>query len=126
MTLRKPQLESEGYNLGGYNRTYYETHRSKFVEASRQYRKRNPDKVKNTKLRLRYGITLAEKQLLHKKQQGRCAICDQPHETLCVDHNHITRKVRGLLCLNCNKGLGHFYDSPERLYQAINYLRRTT
>jgi hypothetical protein len=40
-----------------------------------------------------------------------------------VDHCHISGKVRGVLCQNCNLGLGHFHDTPEKLERAAAYLR---
>lgn len=57
-------------------------------------------------------------------QGGTCAIC---HGTatvgrLAVDHCHLTGKVRGLLCTNCNTALGKLKDSKELLLNAINYL----
>jgi hypothetical protein len=60
------------------------------------------------------------------KQDGCCAICKQHQvcfkNTLCVDHNHVTGKIRKLLCNDCNKGLGFFKDSPELLDIALQYL----
>lgn len=69
-------------------------------------------------------------------QEGKCAICGASFNDLddartnpkspasiCVDHDHETGKLRALLCIACNTGLGHFYDSPERLEKAALYLR---
>ncbi len=58
-----------------------------------------------------------------------CAICKQPSSKqgvlrFDVDHNHATKKVRGLLCRHCNLMLGHARDDPKRLYRAIYYLRK--
>lgn len=51
-----------------------------------------------------------------------CAVCGS-FERLVVDHSYITGEVRGVLCSNCNCGLGFFGDSPERLEAAAQYLR---
>src|SRR5262249_41281101 len=69
----------------------------------------------------RYGISAAEFDRLLAEQGGACAICgreDREH----VDHDHQTGKVRGILCFNCNGGLGQFSDNTERLANAIEYL----
>ena len=73
-----------------------------------------------------YGITIDEYNLLYKKQNRGCAICSVPtgsnDKRLSVDHNHQTGEVRGLLCDDCNIGLGKFKDNPNLLAKAINYL----
>lgn len=97
----------------------------------KEWRKENPEKCKNNDLLKMHKITLEEYNTLLKKQNGVCAICGNPEyvtmadgkpRNLAVDHNHETGKIRGLLCTNCNKGLGHFKDNIEKLKIAINYL----
>ena len=76
-------------------------------------------------LKTRYGISKFDYTLLHQEQEGRCAICKSPEtdvSSLCVDHDHTTGQVRGLLCRLCNTGLGAFKDNPEALQEAIRYL----
>ncbi|RKN41569.1 recombinase [Micromonospora endolithica] len=76
-------------------------------------------------LRQRYGVGQKEFDELLAEQNGVCAICggeDPQH----LDHDHRTGWVRGILCFNCNGGLGQFRDSPARLARAITYLRGTT
>lgn len=76
-------------------------------------------------LRRRYGIGQQEFDELLAEQGGVCAICggaDPQH----VDHDHRTGWVRGILCFNCNGGLGQFRDDQARLAGAITYLRGTT
>jgi hypothetical protein len=62
------------------------------------------------------------------EQSGVCKICGEPCPTykhaLAVDHNHTTGKVRGLLCNNCNNGLGRFRDNPQYLRAAADYLEK--
>lgn len=78
----------------------------------------------------RYGITPAEFALLLAQQGGVCAICGRRETAtrngrvrkLCVDHDHATKKVRGLLCQSCNRGLGFFKDDATLLARAANYL----
>lgn len=105
-----------------HNRSYY--------DANQERRRR--DRRKNLN---RYGITEDDFAALDESQGGRCAICnDLPNETnvrsrkkrLCVDHEHETGKIRGLLCDRCNTGLGIFKDSVNRLQSAIAYLQKAT
>lgn len=74
----------------------------------------------------RYDVAReAAREALIEVQGGElCAICgDRPGErSLAVDHDHETRRVRGLLCIPCNRGLGFFEDNPEILSAAIEYL----
>ena len=57
-----------------------------------------------------------------KNQEYKCAICKNK-EKLFVDHNHVTKKFRGLICGTCNTGLGMFRDNIKNLENAIKYLR---
>lgn len=71
-----------------------------------------------------YRHLITDEQLIHNLQTiKQCQICDQ-EETLVVDHDHKNDKYRGLLCNHCNRGLGHFRDSPIILQKAINYLNK--
>lgn len=72
----------------------------------------------------KYGLTFEEFSALLDEQQGRCAICAEEFEgEPMVDHDHETRRVRGLLCKHCNTGLGMFRDNIGRLQTAARYLR---
>lgn len=78
-----------------------------------------------TKLKHRYGLLAEDFVRMLRKQNIRCAICDvefRPDQKPHVDHSHNCGTVRGLLCNNCNIGLGHFIDSPEILRRAADYL----
>ena len=74
-----------------------------------------------------YGITGAEYQDLLDAQGGKCAVCKTEtaggkHNVFCVDHDHVTGKVRELLCKDCNIVLGLVQDSPEHLNRLIAYV----
>ncbi len=78
-----------------------------------------------------YSITIEDYKDIYEKQSGLCYICNsegfkissKPSEPLLVvDHNHITGKVRGLLCHNCNRALGLLKDDISLLYRGIEYL----
>lgn len=77
-----------------------------------------------------YDITLSDWISIYVRQNGKCAICGlraidskSKGDKLCVDHDHTTGKVRGLLCSTCNSGLGMFKDSTKNLKNAIKYLK---
>jgi|SRR5579872_548691 len=109
-----------------YHREYNRLHPEKHRLASLKYEQVHKDKVVNRKLLSKYGITLQEKTEMFKSQNGQCKICSLPFETLYtahVDHNHLTGKVRGLLCLSCNHMVGKARDSIVILQKAIDYLR---
>lgn len=72
-----------------------------------------------------YGLSLEEYVDLFFACDGRCMICRVPGLPLGVDHDHSTGKVRGLLCLNCNAGLGMFLDSTTILESARTYIQAT-
>lgn len=69
----------------------------------------------------RYNITPEQYDGLNVAQNGRCAICERPRP-LCVDHDHDTGAVRGLLCQKCNKGIGLLDDDPNVLIRAMEYV----
>lgn len=55
------------------------------------------------------------------RKKGLCALC-RAAPAVHVDHDHVTGKVRGLLCFNCNGGLGQFKDRIDVLQAAVDYL----
>jgi hypothetical protein len=70
----------------------------------------------------KYGIRETDYFIQYIEQKGRCAICGVFQEILCQDHSHKTKQNRGLLCKDCNFGLGNFDDDPEKLLAAAAYL----
>lgn len=82
-------------------------------------------------LRRTYGIDIDDYEMMLARQNGTCAICltDCNRSTtkrLCVDRDHDTGTVRGLLCFQCNVGLGKFKDDPALLQAAIQYIGEKT
>lgn len=80
--------------------------------------------VASWSLRKRYGITLAERNLILESQGGVCALCFRVAKRWHTDHDHKTGRVRGILCSGCNTALGAFRDDPERLLRAARYVGR--
>ena len=85
----------------------------------------DPDYVRNVKYKSRYGITIDDYNRMLEDQDHKCKICLAGEERgrLHVDHCHETGKIRGLLCHQCNNGLGCFHDSDSLLEHAIEYIR---
>lgn len=78
------------------------------------------------RLQRAYGVSLEEYYLLLRQQGGVCAVCEKVNKNgnkLSVDHDHVTGVVRGLLCYNCNRGIGWLGDSPPILLRALEYVR---
>ncbi len=116
---------------------YREKNREKIAKSQREYYKLHRKERISYTMKKRFGITLEQYSRILKEQNGVCAICGNKethkHQSgkikeLAIDHNHITGKVRGLLCERCNHGLGKFNadsNGIELLCSAISYLRNT-
>lgn len=95
------------------------------AEWMRKDRISNPNRYKNHDLK-QYGINLEFYKYLLDKQGGVCAICGKSerykNKNLHVDHCHETNRVRGLLCSDCNTGLGKFFDNERFLLKASRYI----
>lgn len=72
----------------------------------------------------KYGLSMAELEMKKAQQSNRCAICFQPADVLCVDHNKRTRQIREMLCKKCNQGIGLFDENLAFLESAISYLKK--
>lgn len=107
-----------------YDRKYNLKNKEKLAKQALEWQRNNPEKRKKYRLKYRFGLTVEEYERMLDEQGGVCAICGEPSagRDLDVDHNHETNQVRGLLCWNCNTGIGKFKDSPMLLKKAIKYL----
>lgn len=91
----------------------------KACQAAKAHIWRDPVKTAASKFKI------SEEYARELKAWSTCFICgteSSPQKSLCIDHNHTTGVVRGVLCDYCNKGLGLFRDNPKFLKTAINYL----
>jgi hypothetical protein len=128
-------------NLKKWRTAYKEWLRPNIKDYKAQWYLKNKERLKNTfksryqttkeavraaNLKNYYGISLEQYAALFKQQQGCCAICSMSQEQLstklCVDHNHATGEIRGLLCSRCNFGLGSFKDNPDVMIKAAAYV----
>ena len=120
-----------------YEHQYCQTHREQTRERKRKWYAANKERIheysyrwckehhrqrQSVYLKHKYGITIQEYERILAEQDGVCAICkvNPKKNPLCVDHNHSTREIRGLLCVKCNLGLGYL-DNPEWMHKAIEY-----
>lgn len=113
----------------------YQTNREKVRAANREYHKRigkeHPEWVslwnRRNLLKRNYGLTIEQYAAMCDKQGGLCAICKCPpgQKGLCVDHCHITGKVRKLLCNQCNTGLHKMERDIDWIRKAEEYLKET-
>lgn len=83
------------------------------------------------RLKWLYGITKEEYEQMIEEQDGKCALCGKEfvYERLhnfepCIDHNHETGQIRGILHRRCNIGIGQFNDDVDKLEEAVDYLKR--
>ena len=111
-------------------RESYKRNKTKYIEARASWKKRHPKAAREYHLKIMYGLTLDDYNNLLLKQNGRCAGCNELpdgsyNKSLCVDHDHATGVVRGLLCQDCNSSLGHVKDSITTLKNLITYLNNT-
>ncbi len=97
---------------------------SRYIKATPKHRPRKPidTKRRDYRLKVRYGITIDEYESIRLSQNYGCSICGSV-EMLYVDHDHTDNRIRGLLCMKCNAGLGMFKDSQKNLENAVLYLK---
>ena len=116
--LKNPKKVSRKY------RKWYKKNRKQQLKRFQKYLVKNRKKI-NARIRLhKYKMTQQEYDLRLEKQKNRCAICRKKfRKTPHIDHNHKTGRNRGLLCDDCNLGLGRFKDNVKVLRRAIKYLK---
>ena len=96
---------------------FYQKHRIRIIEEK---------KISNRNRK--YNITSEEYDNKLKEQNDCCDVC-KTHKSefnynLCVDHNHTTNEVRGLLCYNCNSAYGQLKEDINRMYNLIDYAKK--
>lgn len=100
----------------------------KRVAQKKAYRESEHGKriSRNSRLKKVFGITIEDYDALLSTQNGVCAICKAVQNNgirLAVDHSHKTKKVRGLLCMECNRAVGLLKDNSKIAQQVVNYLK---
>lgn len=105
-------------------REEYRTNATAYIKRAKEYKKTPQGKLvnKDSWLKQKYGISLAQWEAMSLSQNGLCKVC-KTEKVLHTDHCHKTGIVRGLLCHGCNVGLGGFRDNTEFMLAGIEYLK---
>lgn len=98
--------------------------RKRCIENNRKWKLKNPRRARHHYFKRNYGISLEDFEKLLKGQSGKCAICFIDLVKPCLDHDHKTGRIRGVLCPPCNQGIGSLRDSPEFCRNAAKYLEK--
>ncbi len=138
----KAWREANKDRLLATNRAYRKRHPERAKAYDKKWKAANPGKVRARRnrwyarnresvlarrVKAAYGVSPEQHAEMLKRQGGCCAVCERPFvdkrgKRPHVDHCHATGKVRGLLCGQCNSGLGMFRDDPDAMRKAIAYL----
>ncbi len=131
-----------------YSREWHHKNRERVLATQKRYREKNPEmkkkqlaqwratpsgkvSVRKEYLKRVFGLSLADYITMAVKQGGVCLICAQVEtrkdrsgkvKPLSVDHDHLTGKVRGLLCDACNNAIGNLRDDPQIARAVARYL----
>ena len=106
------------------NREHVKEYRREYIKL---WEKKNKRKLQGYRLKRKYGVTVDEKDSILKNQLNQCGICSNEFRNskdAHLDHDHITKKIRGILCGRCNRALGYFKDNKDILKNAIIYLEK--
>jgi hypothetical protein len=144
--MSKTETPTQKQAKAAYNKAYREANPERWAEYRRRAAVKRAAAIAadptRTPMRVykflkQYGLTIDQFEALLAAQGHACAICSQPlrawvprdERTLerpCIDHDHVTGKVRGILCTPCNLALGYLKDDPALFGRAIDYLKEAT
>lgn len=140
--LRENDRESYNAKMREYNKEKVYPVRAKLAKEKQESRPDHHERVstrsqmtkpeywRHWKMKQCYGIGLPDYMKMYAAQEGKCKVCggERPNfgkQGLVIDHCHSEGNIRGLLCSQCNTGLGHFKDDVQLLQKAIEYLQFT-
>ena len=105
---------------------YYERNKQQVIDAATRWRRANPEKTSAIHRLKRHGITQDQFIAMKESQGFGCKVCGRPESEctkgLCIDHDHKTGKIRGLLCNGCNAALGFMQDDIAAIRALVTYL----
>ena len=106
-----------------YSKKWHQKYKEEHNEQKRKYMQEHKEEMKESHYRRTYGLSLQDIDEILIKQEHKCAICGKSliETRRCIDHDHGTGKVRGILCVRCNSGLWSIEDGGY-FNKAIEYL----
>jgi hypothetical protein len=114
--------------INSKQRDWYARNRDSQLEKKKVYNETHAEQKHRSYLRRAYGVTADEYERLLVTNDYKCEICliDQRYtkKRHAVDHCHLTGKIRGLLCSNCNIAIGHLGDDKGKIMKAYEYISR--
>ena len=110
--------------VGKYNTIYYKENKEEILEKDRNQYNSNKTLYRDRRRKKEYNLTQEELDNMKTFANGICEICKNSYDKLCIDHDHQTGKIRGLLCHNCNLALGNLRENIEYFQNAIYYLQK--
>jgi len=124
--------EREAYKLNPERKkqrgkSEYKRDREKRLASNKLWRQANPDRCRDSQLKVKYGLSIETYYAKLEEQGGVCAICGSTNpdgKYLSVDHCHLSGKIRSLLCNTCNRAIGLLKDDPSLMEKAAEYVRR--
>ena len=115
-----------------YDKKYEEEHPGKEKARRKKWNEEHLEERRESNLKKKYNLNIKDYNKILKQQGGVCAICRKKERTkrngrftfLSVDHDWSTKRVRGLLCKNCNTTLGNLKENIPLFYKCIQYLKK--
>ena len=104
----KEYREKNKDKIAEVKKEYYEKNKDKIAEVGKEYREKNKDKIKEYRILKTYNLTMEEYEEIYNRQNGCCPLCGKELNSVrvAIDHDHVTGKVRGIMCSVCNSQLG--------------------
>jgi hypothetical protein len=123
---RKWQIKNKE-RLREYNKNFRKNHKEYFRKYDREYGLKNAERRRSNKYKSMYGISLENRDEILKSQDYKCKCCGKKliglnPRLVCLDHNHTTGAIRGILCHYCNTSLGLMFEDPEKIQQLKDYV----
>jgi len=119
----KRWLAANPGKVAEYSRRFHAKHPERKSEYYRRHRAKRRDQIESNRLKRRYGITREQVEQMKIAQNNQCSICSKELVKSHIDHDHVTGKVRSILCPHCNGALGLLQESARIAFLAASYLQ---